>query len=150
MGVIEVRLPSETKSGFVDIKRLDEEGGRAAVLAETIVRAHGLTPLNPAMPYQQSPTPVVALQAMVHPATMRDDRAYTRKSSWVFLYEKPHDVPDRLSCYIVPPRIGNVLQITLMLEYAGPASPMATALYGDLIQQMTARYGADRTSATKF
>ena len=61
-GVIQVRLPAETRGGFVDIKLVDVESPRAVALIETIFREHGLAPCDPSQPYQD-PGIMMPLQA---------------------------------------------------------------------------------------
>jgi hypothetical protein len=151
LGVIQVRLPAETRSGIVDIKLVDAEAPRAMALIQMILREHGLKPSDPSKPYEDGGV-MVPLQAYVRPQTLKDvDADAHNASTWVRVIEKPHDIPDRIVCRVAPPADGNVLEVLLKLEYNSRVStPLARSLYENLTHELIARYGVDRVQITKF
>ena len=150
-GVIQVRLPAETRSGIVDVTLVDVESSRAVAMVQGILREHGLTPADPSQPYHDSGV-MVPMQAFTHPGTLAGTAPdVNRGSSWVLVISKPHDIPDKLVCTIEPPASGNILEVLVKLEYSGSKStPLAVSLYEDLIHRLSERYGSERVSATKM
>jgi hypothetical protein len=151
LGVIQVRLPAETRSGYVDIKLVDAEIPRAMAHIQTILREHGLKPIDPSKSGEDSGV-MVALQGYVQPQTLKGVDLDARHAfTWVRVIEKPDGIPDKISCRVTPPASGNVLQVLLTLEYSSRVStPLARSLYDDLARQLIARYGADRVQVSRF
>ena len=62
---------------------------------------------------------------------------------WYLRVDRPDGIPDRISCDVWPPRIGNVLQIIMWVDYASKMPPPAEALWADLVAGVTNLYGRE-------
>ncbi len=138
---IDLRLPSKSA------RRVAEDTQRVTALVGTIAEQHALArrQQRPVQNPERLPNlyvvPGLNLSSGAWPG--QPDVDWDADIGWERLFDRPRDLPDRLTCAVYPPRTGDILKICVNVNYAWRMPPTAKVFWADLLAGLESQFGRE-------